>query len=225
MPTYTKKYVKRKYPLMRNRKSRLQSINRSMLSTPKTHRFKRSCELAPIYQSASGQIVPVVFQMSQLPGYADFSNLYDQFRVDKLYVRVVPSFNMALLQTAVPGTVSIYPTDISEDILACIDYTAIGPTTQGGIEEYGNMKRFRNGKPAVLKYTPSILQPVLGMNGNNIYQPKFKQWVDSTYITNCGFYASYWFLPDCVQIGGTADAEHISYRIFIDAYFSCKNTK
>ncbi|CAF3328433.1 unnamed protein product, partial [Rotaria socialis] len=193
----------RKYGLKKGAYSKYASKSRIYREPANVHHFKRSCELTPVNQAAAGQIVPVLFQMTQLPGYTDFSNLYDQFRVDKIYVRVVPQFNFALLQTSVAATPAIQPTDISEDILACIDYTAIGPTTQGGIEEYGNMKRFRNGKPAVLKYTPSILKSILGVNGSPIFQAAFKQWVDTAYIANCAFYASYWYLPDCVQIGGT----------------------
>lgn len=98
----------------------------------------RTVTLTPISGSTIAEVdVAYSFQLSDLPGYTEFTSLFDQYRIRKVVVRFIPDITIATPASGTGNNVAYSAIDLD-------DSTA---DTITGIEQYGTCVVHNNVKP------------------------------------------------------------------------------
>jgi len=85
---YRRKYVPRRKRVVRRNYRRRKNIRRK--ASP-TYRFKRFAALGSYTITTTDFIYTQGFQLDQVPGYTDFTNLYKQYKITGVKLTVVPN--------------------------------------------------------------------------------------------------------------------------------------
>ena len=126
---------KRRYAPKRKMVRRKQYARRSMLPIsrrPNLYHMKRKVFYQDaIVVSATTYANAWSFNLSQLPNYTDFTNLYDQYRINKIVFKIIPKFSEASINAGTANNANL------AQIHSVIDYDdAVTPTALSDLVQY-----------------------------------------------------------------------------------------
>lgn len=182
------------------------------------HHFKRAYAggINITATSAVTQFNAYTFNLGQVVNPGDFSNLYDQFRINKLVMKF-------RLINDPAGANAIYNQGARVPRLFWyLDYDdATTPANLNEMRERAKckMKPLSAYKPVVIKWTPSVLVSGYESAVNTMYLPKFKQWIDMADIATQHFGIK--FAID--QFDDILTPFSVEIETWF--YFSCKNVR
>jgi hypothetical protein len=106
-----------------------QMIQRGSVARSQKHRFTRITTGTPIVTSTTvPTFVGLSFALSDLPGYTEFTNLFDQYRIDRIELKLIPNVTDSFPSSLLTGTIQ-----------SVIDYDdGNTPTTTTELLQYEN---------------------------------------------------------------------------------------
>lgn len=152
--------------LRRRRVSRANKVKlvKGMTSNYLVHSFKRTSTIYPFTVTNMNQssvypensqypyLINMGFTLGSLPNYTEFANLYDQYKIIGVKVKLIPVYNSASPTDNV--TVGAQPkAAVIPYISTVIDYDGVSANTLSGINQYANLKTTLFDKP-VTRYIP-----------------------------------------------------------------------
>lgn len=183
---------------------------RSMLTPPSTYDFKRKIFYENLIIVNSGTPIGYAFQqtLSQLPNFTDFTNLYDQYMIKKVVVKMIPKISQHNLTTTTIGNADL------PQVHSVVDYDdGTTPTSVSQLVEYQSHKMTRGNKIHVRSFVPKIELTTDGTAN----APKSYQWIDCDSATVNHRGLKWWF--NAPQSAGCT----VYYDMLVSVYFSCKN--
>lgn len=111
--------------------------------------------------------------LDQLPNYTEFTNLFDQYRINLLKFNIVPTVNS---NTEFSGT---NPHLVLPEIWSVIDYDGTYPSTFSAMSERQNCKKTRGSTVHKRIYKPTVLDEVYITASTYGFSPKRKQWIST----------------------------------------------
>jgi len=254
---------KRKRTASRNYSRKRRRIFRRPLRVPrgvragKTHMFKRVCELEPISitnTNSTGSLFnqPILwshsFRFNQLPNFSEFTALFDQYRINKLKILIVPNI------TGLDGVNMPYGGEYTQpdtdtvvrnvvwpkglfNIHSVIDYDDTNMTnyTIAQLMQYSTYKMTRGNRMHTRYWTPAISTGVYdgGVNaapGGH----EFRKWIDlsETDVPHFGVKAMIdpgpvWMpgVPANGMLPANYNVLELQARVYLTAYFECKGVR
>lgn len=176
------------------------------------HHFKRTFTLSPV---GSSNVSPVFagysFNLTQLPNFAEFTSLFDAYRINKIVVKFVPNHNssdVGALGQAIPNFHSV------------LDYNdATAPLTLNQMYEYANWKMSRGIAIHKRIWRPTTLDSVdTGAGAVSSANPQWRQWIN-TGNANVNHYGLKIGIEQSVAL------LDIQWTPYVSVYLSCKSVK
>lgn len=201
--------LRRKRPFIRRRRIiRRPRLSRRALSV---HHFKRTFTLGQISSSSAGpQFFGYSFRLDQLPNYTEFTNLFDQYRINKIVMKFVPNHNSSDVGVTAMNIPNFH---------TLLDYNdATAPASLNSMYEYANWRMSRGTSLHTRVFRPATIDYVNATAGANAGNPSWKQWLSTAspsiehYGLKCGIEISQ----------ATYD---ITWTPYISVYLSCKSVK
>lgn len=183
---------------------------RSMTSRPNVYSFKRKIFYENLFIVNSGTPTGYAFEqkLNQLPNYTDFTNLYDQYLIKKIVVKMIPKISQHNLATTTIGNADL------PQLHSVVDYDdATTPTSVSQLVEYQSHKMTRGNQ-----IHTRVLVPKIELTSDGTANaPKSYQWLDcdSPAVNHRGL--KFWF--NAPQSTGCT----IYYDMLVTVYLSCKN--
>lgn len=215
----------RRYRRRRNTRSRVRRTigGRKMVSrirmrrTPlnkRPHFFKRQVQLTSIYASPLGDTFgSYVFKLSDVPGYTEFTALYDMFRINKVLLNIEPTWNATDANST--STLTYAP-----DVHSVIDYNdSANAGSLNELREYSTYKRTRQGRCHKRIITPAIQTQAYETLTTSAYTPKFRQWLSTDDATSPHYCIKY--ALDKTATGQT----NFTFRVYATYYLEMKACK
>jgi len=175
---------------------------------PRVHSFKRVAMLTPL-QIGEGVAVPQTysFKLSDLSNYSEFTNLFDQYRINAVKLQLVPTFS---------GNDIDYQT-IMGSIHSAIDHNDItNPTSVGQLMEYDTYKRSKQSRGHKRYFKVNLLSNLSGDAGN---VTTWKKWID-TASPNAPYYGIKLMLD---PLNSTDNDKYATFEVYATFYFQCKS--
>jgi len=170
--------------------------------------FKRSVYL-PGWSSTGTTDVPgaFIFRLNDVPNVAEFTGLYDQYKINLVKWTLIPRGNSSDVTTQ--GN--------SMGVFTALDYDSnVAPTALNDLLQYQNMRMTRSTQQHKRVFRPVARDALIGSAGA-IVGGIYKGWIDCN-VDNVPHYAiKYWFqaLPSGTQ----------QYDLKIDYYLAFKNVR
>lgn len=169
------------------------------------------------------------FQLSSLPDYAELTNLFDTYRLDKIELHINYLNNTSTAGAFVgPATATLVSgTQIPTIIMAPDKDDSNIPANIGVLQEYGSAVVKRMDKPIVFTVYPRVAKPAFQAGVFTGYTQGGPTWVDaaSPAVEHYGFKAWVSEFPTSAGAAGTNPAAPISIlEIQPKYFFSCKQT-
>lgn len=126
------------------------------------------------------------FRASDLPDIAEYQNMFEQYRINKVTVKIIPMATEASSAAAASGTA----TQSAVFFHWCLDYDdAARPTASlAGINALRQRTGYKlrniysgNGKPITVTFTPKVLEDVYRSSISTGYKPVKGGWIDEGY--------------------------------------------
>lgn len=177
---------------------------------PNLHHFKRVAQLTAINASSSGNVIgSLAFTFSQIPNNAEFTALFDQYRINKIKLQLIPNFTGSDLNPT--SSVVALP-----NIWSVIDYDDnTSPANLNDLLQYPNVRMTRGQRIHTRYWTPAVGTDVGGVASAS---QKYKQWIDMS-TTSIEHYGFKYFI-DQLNTGPVG-----TWRVFATFYFSCKGVR
>lgn len=165
----------------------------------------------------------MLFQLNDLPGYTDFTNLFDEYRVNSLTYRFMP--RCTSVDSTFASNLNAAPTVIT----AIDDDGAYMTSSLNSMMQYGNC-RFHSGlKPFTVKFTPTAfgsvqVNPVSGLTANQT-KLKRKWFALSGGSTGAGIeHYGLAFFAELPPGNGATDADQYKWDVYVTADVSFRRT-
>lgn len=182
-------------------------------SSRRVHHYKRTVA-ADVVTVLAGFVgyFSTTFQLSDLQDVADFTNLYDQFRINKVVYKLIPKFT--------PNNVNVNAnSNPGGEAVSVLDYNdASTPSSISQLLQYGNVRKSKYWRGITRTFTPAVLVNGYKSAVGNAYLSKYKQWISMGDITT-PHYGVKWALD---ATGCFGDLKFDVYKTY---YFSCKNVR
>lgn len=208
MPYYPRKTYRRRRRYNRRSRRTMRKPMRSLSMKRKmsTHHFKRTFLSDIFFSSNTGPVFGgLSFRLSSLPNYTEFTNLFDQYRINKIVIRFVPSANSD----------SVGSTHVIPNFHTIIDNNdSTTPTALNELYESQSWKRTRGTQVQTRVFTPSSLIDI-GLSSNS---PKWKQWISTDFPSVDHYGLKY-------ALEATVNAQDIYYQPYVTIYFSTRSVK
>lgn len=189
------------------------------------HNFKRTAYLGTQTASISAAGVPSpialthTFMLNMLPGVSDFTNLFDQYKINGAKISYVPTLSEGILnpitnQVAVLGYSRLH---------SAIDYDdSSTPTSEDQLLEYGSHKATNPFQTHTRYLKPKVLQEIYRSSLATSYAPRGSMFIDlaTTDVPHYGL--KVWC---SAPNSPAATANSISYKVYVTLYFTCKNVR
>lgn len=215
MPRVRSSALRRKVLNARARRLRSRRYGRLMRGLrvaprPNTYSFKRQIFYENLFIIPTGAPLGYAFQQQfgQLPGFTDFTNLYDQYLIKKIVVKIIPKISQHNLASTTTGN-----SDLPQ-VHSVVDYDdATTPTSLNTLIEYQSHKMTRGNQ-----IHTRVIVPKVELNADSaVSAPKAYQWLDcdSTAINHRGI--KVWFnAPNSANTS-------VYYDMLVKVYFSMRN--
>lgn len=196
---------------MRRRRYIRRRINRRPLTKRalRVHHFKRSGTPFNITGSTVDVFGGYSFSLNDVPAVTEFTNLYDQYRLNKVVVKWIP----LTTETNVGQSTTLFYSvlDFNDDV---------APTTEAEILQYASLRISQGLRTHTRVLTPASLDDLTDDTGGTRYagNPKTKQWI-STSAPTAPHYGIKFFRP------AQPAAQLVNYKVMIMYYFSCRSVK
>lgn len=162
----------------------------------------------------SDTFVTIAFKLSDLPDFADFTSLYDQYRINKVVLnfrRTNDYSNQAALAAGIRSSM----------LYTIIDHDDIGVPTLAEMRQYANCKEWSTDRDHSRATVPAVLVQNYETSIATAYTPKFKQWVSTT---DPG--TQHFGMKVCLHMNDNTPATNATIIIITAKYYiSCKNVK
>lgn len=205
---YRRKTTMRRRP----RRTRVRRRTRRSLRTLKVYHFKRTVQLASITGGLAQQFGALTFQLDDLPNYTEFTNLFDDYRINAVSLKFIPNRNSSDFAGGVapPGISNFY---------TVFDYNdATVPGAVNDLMQYPNLKITQSSRMLTRTLRPASLDVVSAGGTTASVNPKWKQWL-STASPDVNHYG----LKYCLDAFSAANA--VTYQVYATFYISCKSVK
>lgn len=180
------------------------------------HFFKRTFILptGPYSVSDSISLAGLNFQLASLPNYTEFTNLFDQYRINGVRVKIIFTKNESTTNTSV--TTNLIPI-----MGTCIDYdNASAPINVNEVLQYETARVHRMDKPIVRFLRPKVDQALY--SGAFTSYGNMRTWIDSDSPT-VQHYGLKWY-TDGTGGGSVLGTTVIGYfTVYVTMYIACKN--
>ena len=185
------------------------------------HYFKRSCLLDNISVTDSVMHVGKMFRLQDVPSYADFTNLFDQYKICGIKLRFVFNKN-----SSDAGVNAAPLNQFLPNIYTVIDYddgTALSGGNANTYLEYSNCHVNRLDRPFKRYFRPHIAEGAYGGVAFTRYANKKSCWLD-TDSTDVEHYGAKYFI-DGGMMGGSGTVIIGKLQVFATFYIACKNVR
>lgn len=114
-------------------------------------------------------------KLSDLPGYANFTALFDQYRITRVEVEILPTAQPALVTGGTLGTAR-----------GCYLFTVVDnddasvPASINEMRQYATAKVHANMSVVKRSFKPAVLVQAYESNVATAYEPKFNAWISTT---------------------------------------------
>lgn len=155
------------------------------------------------------------FSFQDLPQAATMAALFDQYRFDRVEVKLVPQSNNVALSAATS------PNNSNPSILAVLDFDdSLAPTTLLGVQEYDNVQISEYGEGLMATITPSMTPAVYASGAFTGYAVEKAGWLDvaSTTIAHYG-------LKGVVTELTALSTQTCVWNLYIKYFVSFRNTR
>lgn len=209
MARYRRKYGRRRFKMRRMRRRprfiKRRRYRRGWLS--KVHTFKRTNVDTQTFNLTSAQPA-YVFQLNEIPNYTEWTALYDQYKISKVVVKLVPRNSQVVSPTANQG-----------NLFSVIDYTDSNSLLSADeANEYASVKRTRGFKSHVRVLRPRLQVPLYKSGSLSWGYGSRSGWVNTTNPEVPHFGLKFFW--EC--IGGV---ESVEFDQYVTYYVKFKNVK
>lgn len=152
-------------------------LRRSMISgriKQPVQYFKRTLWLPDwlVTAGTTDNFASLKFNLSQLPQYTEFTQLYDQYQIKGVRVELIPQFDSA-------NMASTSSTNIINQNYSVLDYDDVGiPTSMDTIMQYQNVRRCPSTKVMKRFLKPKVATQVYSTALTTNYSSKRNVWLD-----------------------------------------------
>lgn len=200
-------YRKRPYGRKRTYRRRFKRSFRYNKRGTKVFLYKRFCSLGTIAaDSTLDQFAAYSFELNNLPGFAEFTSLYDFYKINAVKISFIPT------QT-VSNSLSTISNAQNSRFFSVIDYNDdTAPTSLDELRQY-----------ASCRYTS-----IFRTHKRYIYKPKYsiQSYVQSRQWINTATPSTEWYgLKIGIEAMGSTVSTSMNYRVEAKYYVSFKNPK
>jgi len=178
-------------------------VPRTLLKRNKVYSFARNQELGQFSASAGSPLaVGIVFQLAGLPGSADFTTLFDVYRIAQ-------------------ATVKIFPLQVVQDvpIYTAIDYDdASAPTTPNELLQKETLRICSSNTTVIRTLNPCYLAAAYQGVTSTGYSPRHAGWIDCA-NASVPYYGLKVFAPSLIP----TYAQSNLYSITVEYIVQCKD--
>ena len=188
-------------------------LSRGMYKQPSGYTFRRNCFMGEIQSQTVPVVGGLVFALEHLPNYTEFTTLFDQYRINKVVCKFIPTANQLNVNTA-PNTVTV------PQIYTVTDYdSATSPSTVNEMMEYATVKAVSSNKPFTRVLVPRTASPIFRSGVTAAYmQNPARQWIDCNYHDVPHYGIRYYLMPSLANYS-------FVYRVEAVFYFTCKSLR
>lgn len=184
------------------------------------HSFKRTfcAYVSAIGQNVAGlDLFPTwAFKLNDLPNYQEFTNLFDEYRIDRVDLKFVFGANAMQLQTVPANTVAgLVP------IVTAIDYDDANPcTAMSQLFEYESAKIHRMGDIFTVSLRPKISTAAYGGGVFTSYTNQRGIWID-----NASPSVAHFGVKACIQTSlyGAGANTNQTLEVFATYHIKCRD--
>lgn len=183
-------------------------ISRGVGGNTQTFKFSRVFDNGLIQSGASSSAFGYYFLLSALPGYAEFTSLFDQYRIDKVDIFLRSMNTKGLPSTLANGALSY--------MVLAPDYDDVSvPSGESAVLQKQNVKILETGDDYLLTIVPHIA--VAAYSGAFTgYDNVGPQWIDSASSSVQHYGWKYWMsAPPSASLSSTWHyyaRVHLSFR-------------
>lgn len=190
------------------------------------HSYRRFCDALPVDITGTTYSLGLVFKLDDVKGAADFSDLYDRFKLTTVVLRFKlvtnPDAAYPLNTTgtsAQPGPANWFP-----KLWYCPDYDDNASETLAQIKERAQTKCkvLRPNQIVKIAVKPAVTVQTYRTATSTGYAPKWRQWIDMANqdVPHYGLK----FVVDCC---GIDPQDSYPFKLEIDRqyYFTCKDVR
>lgn len=151
-------------------------------------------------------------QLSSLPNVSDFTNLFDQYCIDKVEVTYIPRYDNSDISNLSYQLPRIYGVVDHDD--------AATPTNIDQLMQYANLKSAQFNKPFKVAYVPSVAVQSYGTVLASGFMPKTHQWVDINNSSVAHYGHKVW-----IDLHSSIWGTGFKVDLLVKYYFKCKNLR
>lgn len=188
-------------------------LSRGMFFRPQNYYFRRNFNCADIPLNSSGVGGALSFSLNQLPNVTEFTQLFDQYRINKVVLKFLPVINQINVDAN------------SNNMIVPFFYTVIdyddgsAPTSGADLQQYASCKVVSANKPFTRVVIPRTSTPVYRSGVSAAYlSNNARQWIDCNYVDVPHYGVKYWGNP-------TYANNQIGYRVEGIMYIAFKNVR
>jgi len=217
---YRKNYRRTNRRKRSYRRRRPTRVRRPLRTNPKIHGFTRTMNVATIsVDGTTGYMGAETFQLSSLPNYTEFTNLYDQYQICAVKVEYMPKFGSAVpIETGTSGQVFIgsFHTAIDFD-----DDTT--PASANELMQYGSYRRTRQSSKHIRYLKPAWLAQTYETALTTGYSPQWNKWLSTNDPTISHYGLK--IVADPISFTGSAPNVTMDYTVYIKYYIRFRSVK
>lgn len=217
-PRYTVAIARRKLAQRRRRlgRPRLYGSGRTRYNV---YHFKRSVYYQNVISvdNLTNYVTAWGFTLAQLPGYSNFTELYDEYRINKVVMKIIPKFN----EVVIPTDSSSGEVKVLSQVHTAIDYDDSLSLPQASALD--DICQYQNHKMTMgNRMHTRVLVPRVELAADSSYSaPKARQWLDCDNAT-----ALHNGIKVCIPKLQSANTSlEINYDVQITTYLSFRNVK
>lgn len=209
MPYRRKKtYSRRKRPFYRKRKI-YRRIPRNRMAN-KTYMFKRHVDLGTVALSNAATVSGGLrFQLDQVPGYTEFTAMFDMYRIAAVKVTCLQNADNIQVQATVPYAVVRW--------VSVVDYNSSGTfATLNDAREFQNAKisQFPTQYPKSRYFKPKMVTVVEDSSTSVIAGGNKRGWLNSNVVNIPHYGYRYFFEQLTSPYTGSVKFEAVYYMMF-----------
>lgn len=182
---------------------------RRVATAPRVHSFKRTWYSENYYSTGSvtgAQGYGINFQFNMLPGYTDFTSLFDQYKIKKVVFSLIPKISEASLALGATNNSALV------NLHSAIDHDdSTAPTSINQLCQYESYKTTRGHNV----HTRVLVPKIELSNGASTSTPKAYQWIDTADATVPHYGVKLW-------IPFITASTIVYYDLKVTMYFDCK---